>query len=356
MQQDVEDYVNGTFQSLPMTDRRLSEVKRAQQEDGEIQRAVEYTVSRWSPEAGSHPLYGVRDQLSVANGVLMYASRLVIPHQMRSQMLSKLHDDGHFGISKCRERAKSSVWWPDMNSDLKEYLTCCQFCQVHAPVHRKEPLIPTPVPDRPWRHVASDICQHGSHNYLVTVDVFSRFIEVQQLRNISSSDIIEKLKCLYARYGIPDLLTTDGGRQFVSQEFRDFATSYGFSHRVTDPYCPQANGAAERAVQQAKWCLKQRDPYVALMGYRATPVEPTGLAPAQLLMGRPLQTRLPTPTAPVREMWREAGRRDNASERQMKVKFDRHHGARPLPELQSVEESVCVFGLATTVTGVLLEL
>ena len=49
MQQDVEDYVNGTFQSLPMTDRRLSEVKRAQQEDGEIQRAVEYTVSGWSP-------------------------------------------------------------------------------------------------------------------------------------------------------------------------------------------------------------------------------------------------------------------------------------------------------------------
>ena len=150
MQQDVEEYVNGTFQSLPMTDRRLSEVKRAQQEDGEIQRAVEYTVSGWSPEAGSHPLYGVRDQLSVANGVLMYASRLVIPHQMRSQMLSKLHDDGHFGISKCRERAKSSVWWPDMNSDLKEYLACCQFCQVHAPVHRKEPLIPTPVPDKPW--------------------------------------------------------------------------------------------------------------------------------------------------------------------------------------------------------------
>ena len=294
-------------------------------------------MSGWSSEARSHALYGVRDQLSVANGVLMYASRLVIPHQMRYQILSRLHDDGHFGISKCRDRAKSSVWWPDMNSDLKEYLMCCQFCQTHAPAHRKEPLIPTPSPDRPWSHVASDICQHGAHNYLVTVDIFSRFIEVQKLGSITSGNAIEKLKCLFARYGIPDLVTTDGGRQFVSQEFREFAAEYGFCHRVTDPYCPQANGAAERAVRQAKWCLEQRDPYLALMGYRATPVESTGLAPAQLLMGRPLQTRLPSPPTPVREMWRETSMRDAESKMQMKAKFDRHHGAKPLTELRSGE-------------------
>ena len=86
-------------------------------------------------------------------------------------------------------------------------------------------------------------------------------------------------------------------------------------------------------MQQAKWCLKQRDPHLALMAYRSTPVEPTGLAPAQLLMGRSLQTRLPSPPGPVRDIWREANRRDIEAKRRMKMKFDKHHGARPLVEL-----------------------
>ena len=212
LQQDVDDYVTGTFQALPITDRRLSEVRRAQQEDEDCRRAVEYTMSGWTTGNSSHPLYGVRDQLSVANGVLMYASRLVIPHQLRFQMLNRLHDDGHLGISKCRDRARSSIWWPNISTDLKEYLTSCQFCQTHSPVQRKEPLIPTPSPEKPWSHIASDIFQHDSHNYLVTIDIFSRFIEVQQLRRITSNDVIEKLKCLFARYGIPDIFTSDGGR------------------------------------------------------------------------------------------------------------------------------------------------
>ena len=74
MPQDVDEYLHGIFKALPMTDPSLMEIREAQQEDGEIQRAVEYTVSGWTPKAMSHQLYGVRDHLIAANGLLMYVS------------------------------------------------------------------------------------------------------------------------------------------------------------------------------------------------------------------------------------------------------------------------------------------
>ena len=53
---------------------------------------------------------------------------------------------------------------------------------------------------------------------------------------------------------------------------------------------------AERMVKTAKSLLaKSADPYLALLSYRATPLPWCGLSPAELLMGRRLQTDIPQP-------------------------------------------------------------
>lgn len=73
--------------------------------------------------------------------------------------------------------------------------------------------------------------------------------------------------------------------KYTSETWIDFCKQYDIGHVTSSPYNPQGNGHAERAVQTAKGILKQEDPLLALMCYRATPTTATGISPAELLMG-----------------------------------------------------------------------
>ena len=192
----------------------------------------------------------------------------------------------------------------------------------------------TPTPSRPWTHVAADVFHFNNCNWLVTVDLFSRYLEIQRLPSLTSSAVIERLKRLFSRLGIPDLVTTDGGTQFTSSMFADFKSSYGFTHRITDPHTPSSNGAAERAVRTAKWILRQKDYHLALLNYRTTPVEATGYSPARLLMGRELQSRLPIAQPAGEGAWQHAKLRDQKKKKKLEAHFNQRRGARDLRQLQ----------------------
>ena len=90
-------------------------------------------------------------------------------------------------------------------------------------------------------------------------------------------------------------LSVTMGLNMPVQHLLCFSKSYGFVHTTSSPHFPQANGEAERAVQTIKNLLnKAQDPYKALLNYRNTPLDSINLSPAQLLMGRRLNTSVPT--------------------------------------------------------------
>ena len=117
-------------------------------------------------------LFAVRGQLSVCDSLLTYGDRIVIPASMRADMLERIHE-GHFGINKCLERARHTVWWPGITSDIKRIVSNCESCQVKLRSNTKEPLYTTPLPDSPWMHVGADLFEFEGQDYIVLTDCYS---------------------------------------------------------------------------------------------------------------------------------------------------------------------------------------
>jgi len=110
--------------------------------------------------------------------------------------------------------------------------------------------------------------------------------------------VIRKLKAHFARYGIPETVVSDNGPQYSATEFAKFAREFDFENVTSSPVHAQANGKAESAVKSAKIMLKKakeagRDPYLALLDVRNTPLQNIGSNPVQLQMSRRSRSTLP---------------------------------------------------------------
>ena len=207
----------------------------------------------------------------------------------------------HIGIGGCLRRARELLYWPRINTEVKDYVSKCSVCQSYRPEQCREELQPHELPSRPWCRVGADIFELGSQQFLIMVDYWSSYFEVQELKRITSASVIHAFKVQFARHGIPEVLVTDNGTQFSSSEFAKFAETWRFEHKTSSPRYPQSNGKAENAVKVCKALLKKaradnRDPLLAFLDWRNTPSEGLGTSPVQRLMGRRTRTLLPTHT------------------------------------------------------------
>ena len=206
--------------------------------------------------AAVHPYYSVASEISVQQGLLMRGGRIIIPPSLRQEILGKIHA-GQQGITKCRERARQSVWWPRMSKELENLVKNCTECCREQ--RRHQPLIPSPLPELPWQKVATDLFEWKQHTYLLIVDYYSRYIEIARLKSTNADEVITHTKSIFARHGIPEVVLSDNGPQFASAAYRQFAENFQFEHITSSPYYPQSNGEAERAVGTIKSLLKKKE-------------------------------------------------------------------------------------------------
>ena len=291
LEQSVEAFISSVVSTLPATSGRLLSLQAAQAQDEILSQVAQYCRAGWpqkNPKGPIKKFWMTRNELSLHNDLLLRGNRIVIPANLKQEILHKLHE-GHQGIVKCRLRAKESVWWPGISDDIHNSDICCRDFQITT-----EPMMPTKLPERPWEKLASDLFQFKGNTFIIVVDYFSRYIEILKLTTTTSASIIAALKTIFSRHGIPDILVTDNGPQHISQEFDEFSKSYNFIHQSSSPYHPQGNGEAERAVRTVKSLLKEcTDPHLALLLYRTTPLPFCNYSPAQLLMGRRLRSPVP---------------------------------------------------------------
>ena len=230
--------------------------------------------------------------------------RIVIPTRYRKEILKQLHS-AHQGVTSMKQRANTCVYWPLMNVDLRNIRANCKYCSEMAPRHTKEPLILTADPEYPFQHISADFFQIKGHNYLVMVDRYSSWFTISYFKPYASTtnNLIKECISLFSAYGAPEILSSDGGPQFTSEEFKSFMADWGIKHRVSSPHYPQSNGRAEAAVKSAKRIISD---YVtpqnpldhkaitsAVLQHRNTPLPDLQLSPAQILFHRQLRDKVP---------------------------------------------------------------
>ena len=245
------------------------------------------------------PYHNHRDELTVEDGLILKGEALVIPPVEREKILHKIHE-GHQGITKCQYRARHCVYWPGINQDIKRMVESCATCQRHRPQEPRQPLKPTPAPERPWQHISADFFSFDGFEYLVIIDYYSKipFIRRMPPSQCNAAKTISVLKELFSEHGIPETLRSDNGPQFASHLFAEFAKEWNFDHNTSSPRNPRSNGQAEAAVNIVKGLLNHakysgEDPYLALLAYRSTPIDAHLRSPADMLYQRTIHITLP---------------------------------------------------------------
>ena len=196
--------------------------------------------------------------------------------------------------------------------------------------------MPSSFPSRPWERISMDLFEYGGRTYRITVDYYSRWVEIKRLTTQTAKSVIAAFKELFATHGIPDIVISDNGPCFSAVSFQEIAASYRFVHTTSSPRYPRAIGEVERAVRTVKGLLKRNDdPSLPLLTYRSTPLQ-NGLSPSKLLMGRRLRTQLPVleKTLTPRDLRREREevvKKEETYRSNQRKSFNQRHRAKELP-------------------------
>ena len=307
------------------------EIKEMQCADSNLQQVTQWVESDSFPVAFPkqatpqvQALWNQRKQLILENGTLYRKFKdilggglhpklqLVLPTTFVPEVLTSLHNSpvgGHMGTKKTLEKVRSRFYWPGQRKDVEHWCNSCSLCNSRkSPAKACAPLQPTDNVCMPMQRIAMDILgplpetERGNRYILVIGDYFTRWKEAFAMKDMEAVSVA---KCLVneviCRFGVPDSLHTDQGKNFESALVKEICQLLGIRKTRTTPYHPQSDGLVERfnrtllnmlsiAVMDDEHSWDLHLPTI-LLAYRTSIHETTGVTPFELMFGR--QARVP---------------------------------------------------------------
>ena len=281
------DQVNRVqMERAPIT---VSQIREATRGDPVLSRAM-YYILHGRPAEKCIPdelkiYYNKQDEFTVEDGCILRGTRAVIPTKFQAAVLSELHLN-HPGMVRMKSLARLHVWWSSLDHDVEQTVRECHACQANRCKSPEKVNNPWIWPTRPWQRIHVDFAgPFNGQMFLLVVDAKSKWIEVFPMSSTTALTTIRALRFLFATHGLPEVIFSDNGPQFVAQEIKNFLKSNGIRHCLSSPYHPASNGEVERAVRTFKESMKTMkvEPGTLadklarfLLSYRTTPRTATG--------------------------------------------------------------------------------
>lgn len=275
-------------------------LSKAQQDDPELQKLLADRTSSMNLElrTSSHANQQLYCNISETGRVRPY-----VPDKLRQQVLRSVHCLSHPGVRTTRKMVADRYVWPSMNRDVARFVRSCNDCQrskIHR--HTSAALNEFDLPKSRFRHVHIDlvgplpIC-NGNRYLLTMIDRYSRWPEAVPLPDMQAETVAKAFcECWVARFGVPETITTDQGRQFESELFMELSRLLGALRIRTTAYHPEANGLIERfhrtlktsltCVDPKRWCEKLP---LVLLGLRTAIRDDIDCSVAEMTYGQPLR-------------------------------------------------------------------
>jgi len=172
----------------------------------------------------------------------------------------------HIGQRKLYCTLKMFVYWVGMQTDCKEIVSVCKTCAKRKSGLNFNLPAGTLSSDSKFKKVFMDIAGplptcRGYRWILAIVDSYSKFLVLVPLKDTDSRTVCDALFSNWISiFGPPVQLHSDRGRNFISNEMKNFCTMYGIKKTETSPYHPAGNGLCERMFRTVKdmlYCLKE---------------------------------------------------------------------------------------------------
>lgn len=340
---EIEFHLCSIVENIPMTKDKFELFKTETLKDDHLM-GLKNLIERGFPSSKTlvpeefKKYWSYRDQLAYGQDLLFKNNRIFVPLSLRKEMLKRIHL-AHLGRDKTKLHARQFLFWPSMNQDIDNLIESCDICLSNSRENSKEPLEPHEILVGPWKKIGCDLFMFKNKKFLILVDYFSKFVEIKEIENETSNQIINSMYKIFSSYGIPEIVVSDGGPCFSAENFEKFSRDWQFRHIFSSPHNPQSNGQVERFVQTTKNIIKKSilsgsNLYLCLLDLRNTPISNNLPSPSQLMFGRILRSNIPVygkVLKPKIQNYKSVA--TELRNRQLKQKFYYDRGSRSLSEL-----------------------